>query len=190
MRVKIVAVLVSIGLLSPFAIVNADPVKTNSVTTTKLAANTNSESQKNLEASQKFLAANKKKKGVITTSSGLQYRVDKAGKGKPPGPFGFVTVEYQGKLLNGQEFDNSAKRKTPAKFEIDAVIPGWSEALQLMQPGAEWTLYVPPELAYGTKGIPGVIPPNSLLIFKIKLISTGLPMQDNDSEVLPNPEER
>jgi len=144
--------------------------------------------KKNLEEGEKFLAANKRKPGVVTLSSGLQYKEIKAGKGKSPGSQGYVTVHYRGTLLNGKEFDNSEKRKAPAEFEVDAVIPGWTEALQLMKPGSEWVIYVPPQLAYGSRGIPGVIPPNATLIFKVRLLSIGKAAEENDSEVLPDTE--
>lgn len=190
MVVKFVSVLIGISILSSPAMAATNKPNHTTQSQTPIKSETAGDSQKNLEASQKFLADNKKKKGVITTASGLQYKEIKPGKGKSPGPYDLVTVEYKGTLLNGQEFDNSAKHKGPVKFELDAIIPGWREALQLMKPGAEWVVYIPPQLAYGDKGVPGVIPSNALLIFDIKLVSNTPPAQDIDSEVLPDPVEK
>ena len=126
----------------------------------------------NKTAAQEFLAANGKKSGVQTTASGLQYKVDKAGDTKAPAitPQDEVSVNYRGKLLDGTEFDSSYSRGQPASFPVGGVIKGWQEALVLMKPGAKWTLYVPPELAYGANPRPG-IPGNSLLIFDVELLS-------------------
>jgi FKBP-type peptidyl-prolyl cis-trans isomerase len=126
---------------------------------------------KNAEAQAAFLAKNKTKQGIITTASGLQYEVLKPGSGASPTASATVTVNYEGKLLDGTVFDSSYKRGQPATFAVNQVIPGWTEALQLMKPGAEYMLYIPANLAYGKNGIPGTIPPNSMLIFKVELIS-------------------
>jgi FKBP-type peptidyl-prolyl cis-trans isomerase len=126
---------------------------------------------KNLQESSKFLEDNKKKSGVITLPSGLQYQIIKEGAGQTPGTSDFVAVHYRGTLINGQEFDSSLKSKQPATFAVNAVIPGWTEALQLMKPGSKWMLYVPPQLAYGEKGVGHIIQPNSALIFEVELIS-------------------
>jgi FKBP-type peptidyl-prolyl cis-trans isomerase FklB len=124
----------------------------------------------NLEKSNQFHAKNKKNKDITTLKSGLQYSVVTKGKGKSPNPQDSVTVHYRGTLVNGKEFDSSYSRKKPATFPLNNLIPGWQEALQLMQPGAKWKLYIPPQLAYGDSD-QGVIPPNASLIFDIELIS-------------------
>ncbi len=118
-----------------------------------------------------FMIANKNKKGVISLPSGLQYEVISQGTGKRPGKSDMVTVDYEGKLINGQVFDSSYKRGQPASFPVGGVIPGWTEALQLMPEGSTWMLYIPPTLAYGEAGAGGAIGPNETLIFKVHLIS-------------------
>ena len=127
--------------------------------------------KKNKEEGDAFLAGNKKKEGVKTLPSGLQYKVIKAGKGKKPKPDDSVTTQYRGTLIDGTEFDSSYKRGQPATFKVSGVIPGWTEALQLMEEGAKWQLFIPPNLAYGERGAGGVIGPNATLIFEIELIS-------------------
>lgn len=127
---------------------------------------------RNEAAAKDFLARNAKMKGVITTASGLQYKIIKAGdkKARPVGPTDTVTVDYRGKLIDGVEFDSSYSRGMPTTFPVNGVIMGWQEALVMMKPGATWRLYVPPELAYGRMSKP-TIPPNSLLIFDVDLKS-------------------
>jgi FKBP-type peptidyl-prolyl cis-trans isomerase FklB len=123
-------------------------------------------------AAKDFLAKNGKEKGVMTTASGLQYKVLAAGDKKAP-PIALtdsVTVDYRGKLINGTEFDSSYSRGMPATFPVSGVIKGWQEALVLMKPGAKWQLFIPPELAYGPRA-QQKIPPNSLLIFEVNVIS-------------------
>ena len=127
------------------------------------------QAQANLTAAEAFLAENKSKEGVQTTASGLQYLVLKAGSGDAPTTNSKVRVHYAGTLLDGQEFDNSYKRGTPAEFPVTGVIAGWTEALQLMQPGARFKLFIHPKLAYGAQGRPG-IPANALLIFEVELL--------------------
>ena len=122
-----------------------------------------------LMASQ-FLENNANNPDVMTTQSGLQYRVIRKGKGKSPRSTDTVTVHYEGKLTSGAVFDSSYKRGKPIKFKVNGVIKGWSEALGLMSKGSIWELFIPPELGYGTKGVPGVIPPNAVLVFKVELI--------------------
>ena len=115
------------------------------------------------------MARNGKEKGVVTTASGLQYKILAAGDKKAP-PIALtdtVTVEYRGKLADGMEFDSSYSRGVPATFPVNGVIKGWQEALVLMKPGAKWQLFVPPELAYGPRA-QQKIPANSLLIFDVK----------------------
>ena len=127
---------------------------------------------RNASAAKDFLAKNGKEKGVMTTASGLQYKILAAGDKKAP-PItatDSVTVDYRGRLINGTEFDSSYSRGVPATFPVNGVIKGWQEALVLMKPGAKWQLFIPPELAYGTRGQPK-IPPYSLLIFVVSVIS-------------------
>jgi len=127
--------------------------------------------EKNLLESGAFLEENKKKEGVKALPSGLQYKVLAEGTGsKTPAATSQVTVNYRGALLNGVEFDSSYKRGKPATFQVDKVIRGWGEALQLMKEGSKWQLFIPPELGYGDRGA-GPIPPNSALIFEVELIS-------------------
>lgn len=118
-----------------------------------------------------FLAENQKKEGVQTLPSGLQYKVLKEGSGRKPTTDDTVTVNYRGTLIDGKEFDSSYKRNQPATFPVNGVIPGFTEALQCMQPGAKWLIYVPSKLGYQETGIGEVIPPNSTLIFDVELIS-------------------
>ena len=126
--------------------------------------------ENNKKAAEDFLSANKSKPGVVTTASGLQYKVLSEGAGESPKADDQVTVHYKGTLLDGTEFDSSYKRGQPATFGVGQVIKGWTEALQLMKPGAKWQLFIPPDLAYGEAGRPG-IPPNSLLQFEVELLS-------------------
>lgn len=128
----------------------------------------------NHAAARAFLTRNGKKKDVITTASGLEYQVLKAGQGAAPKPGDTVTVNYKGTLLDGTEFDSSYKRGQPATFQVDRVIPGWQEALKLMKPGAKWRIYVPPQLAYDLNS-PPPIPPGSLLVFDVDLLSIQPP---------------
>ena len=127
---------------------------------------------KNLAEANAFLEENKKKEGIKTLPSGLQYKILKEGSGKTPKATDTVTVEYRGTLMDGTEFDSSHSRGTPATFKLNQVIPGWTEALQLMKVGSKWQLFIPPNLAYGERG-QGRIPPNSLLIFEVELLSIG-----------------
>ena len=113
-----------------------------------------------------FLAENAKKEGVKTTASGLQYLVLKEGTGKNPTAQDKVTVNYRGTLISGKEFDSSKG----ITFPLNRVIPGWTEGLQLMKEGAEYRLFLPPELAYGERGAGGVIKPNETLIFDVELL--------------------
>ncbi len=131
----------------------------------------------NLKAAQDFLALNGKAAGVTTLPSGVQYRIVRSGpaNGAHPGVADEVKVNYEGKLLNGRVFDSSFQRGEPAEFPLGHLIPAWTEALQQMRPGDEWIIYVPPAQGYGPRGTDG-IPPNSLLIFRIQLI-TILPHQ-------------
>lgn len=127
--------------------------------------------QENAKKGAAFLGSNKSKAGVVTTADGLQYKVIKAGKGASPTLKDVVTVNYEGKLINGKVFDSSYKRGEPATFPVESVIKGWQEALMKMKPGAIWEIYIPAKLAYGASGAPNVIGPNETLIFKVNLIS-------------------
>jgi FKBP-type peptidyl-prolyl cis-trans isomerase FklB len=124
-----------------------------------------------LDAGKKFLEENARKEGVITTDSGLQYKIVKEGSGKSPGSQDQVTVHYKGTLIDGKEFDSSFKKGEPASFRLDGVIKGWSEGLQLMKEGGKSQLFVPAELAYGNRGPLG----NYTLIFDVELISVDEP---------------
>jgi len=125
----------------------------------------------NLKAADAFLKKNGKRKGVITTASGLQYEVMTAAKGPHPKEISEVTVHYRGTLEDGTEFDSSYARGTPATFPLNNVILGWTEGVQLMAKGAKYKFFVPPTLAYGERGAGPRIGPNALLIFEVELIS-------------------
>ena len=129
-----------------------------------------------------FLAANKGKEGVVTLPSGLQYKILKEGTGPKPTTSDTVVCNYAGTLVDGKEFDSSYKRGQPATFPVTGVIKGWTEALQLMPVGSKWQLVIPPDLAYGESGRPG-IEPNSTLIFQVELLS----IQDKSKEAAPEP---
>src|SRR6266576_3813318 len=125
---------------------------------------------KNASEGTKFLEENKKKEGVKTTASGLQYKVVKEGTGAQPKPNDTVTVNYRGTLISGTEFDSSYKRGEPATFPVNGVIKGWTEALQLMKAGSKYQLFIPPNLAYGERAVGPDISPNSTLIFEVELM--------------------
>lgn len=132
--------------------------------------------KKNVELEKTFLAANGKKPGVITTASGLQYQIITQGTGPKPKVEDRVSVHYAGTLLDGTEFDSSYKRKEPAQFVLGSVVPGWSEALQLMPVGSKYKLWIPSKLGYGEAGTPGgPIPPNSTLVFELELLQIAKP---------------
>ena len=127
----------------------------------------------NLKTGEAFLAENSGKEGVTTLPSGLQYKVITAGTGKSPQKSDKVTVNYRGTLIDGTEFDSSYSRNKPATFGVGQVIPGWTEALQLMKEGDKWELVIPSKLAYGERRASAKIPPNSTLIFEVELISVN-----------------
>ena len=129
------------------------------------------EGDKNLKDGEAFLAANAKKDGVKTTASGLQYKVLKSGNGASPAASDTVKVNYEGTLIDGTVFDSSIKRGEPASFPVNRVIPGWTEALQLMKVGDKWQVFIPAKLAYGERSPSPSIPPNSTLIFDVELLS-------------------
>jgi FKBP-type peptidyl-prolyl cis-trans isomerase len=125
----------------------------------------------NKKEGEAFLAANKSKQGVVTTPSGLQYKVIKQGTGPKPTASDTVVCNYRGTLIDGKEFDSSYKRGEPATFPVGGVIKGWTEALQLMPVGSKYELYIPSELAYGERGAGADIGPNTTLIFEVELLS-------------------
>ena len=125
---------------------------------------------KTKEAGEAFLEANKKREGVTTLPSGLQYEVINVGLGKKPAATDKVQCHYEGTLIDGTVFDSSIKRGQPAVFGVNQVIAGWVEALQLMSEGSKWRLYIPQELAYGAHGAGESIPPYSALIFDVEII--------------------
>jgi FKBP-type peptidyl-prolyl cis-trans isomerase len=132
----------------------------------------NNMAETNRTAAKTFLAANGKKKDVVTTASGLQYHIVNEGAGASPKSTDEVTVNYRGTLLDGTEFDSSYKRGEPATFPLNRVIPGWTEGVQLMKEGAKYQFTIHPKLAYGADGTPGgPIPPNATLIFEVELIT-------------------
>lgn len=137
----------------------------------KRVAQMKQQSDINKKAGVDFLEANKGKNGVVTTDSGLQYKVIEKGVGDSPAATDMVEVEYTGKLISGKVFDSTEKTGKPVKFNVGGVIKGWTEALQLMKPGGKWEVYIPSELAYGSRNSGGPIGPNQTLIFQIKLLS-------------------
>lgn len=136
----------------------------------KMAAARAAAGEKNLAAGNEYLAKNKAKPGVTVTASGLQYEVLKSGAGPKPKPTDTVKVHYQGALIDGTIFDSSIQRNEPVEFEVTGVIPGWTEALQLMSVGDKWKLTIPPAIGYGVQG-KGQIPPNSVLVFEVELLA-------------------
>lgn len=127
--------------------------------------------EKNSKEGETFLADNKKKEGVKTTASGLQYKVITEGKGPMPKDTDTVSVNYRGTLIDGTEFDSSYKRGEAVSFPVNGVIKGWTEALQLMKVGSKWQLFIPSNIAYGDRGAGGQIGPNATLIFEVELLS-------------------
>nr|WP_275415222.1 FKBP-type peptidyl-prolyl cis-trans isomerase [Snodgrassella gandavensis] len=125
-------------------------------------------------AGDEFLSKNKTASGVKTTASGLQYKINHEGSGKKPKATDMVTVQYEGRLIDGTVFDSTAQRNNqPATFPLNGVIPGWTEGLQLMSEGSEFTFYIPANLAYGEQSPTSAIPANSVLIFDVKLLKVG-----------------
>lgn len=144
------------------------------------------EGEKNAAEGKKFLAENGKKSGVKTLPSGLQYKVITEGKGDSPKATDTVSTNYKGTLIDGTEFDSSYKRGQPAKFPVNGVIKGWTEALQMMKPGAKWQLFVPSDLAYGDRGAGELIGPNATLLFEVELLSIEAP-KTADAGATPPP---
>ncbi len=129
----------------------------------------------NKKIGEEFLAENKKKEGVVTLESGLQYKIIKAGKGKKPIESDIIKCTYRGTLIDGKEFDSFEDPGAPAFFPVEKVIPGWKEALKLMPVGSKWQLFVPPNLAYGAMGAGRDIGPNQTLVFEIELLGIETP---------------
>jgi FKBP-type peptidyl-prolyl cis-trans isomerase FklB len=151
---------------------------------------------KNKKEGETFLAENKAKPGVKTLPDGLQYKVLTEGSGDKPTTNDMVTVNYRGTLIDGTEFDSSYKRNQPATFRVTGVIKGWTEALQMMSPGAKWQLFIPSDLAYGERGSGANIGPNATLIFEVELVSvqpqpkpptTTAPQQPVTSDIIKVP---
>lgn len=138
--------------------------------------------QKNRKAAEEFLKANKAKEGVVETKSGLQYKVIKKGQGAKPTAADTVKVHYKGTLIDGKEFDSSYKRNEPAVFQVNQVIAGWQEAMPLMETGATYELYLPPDLAYGDRGAPPVIEPGSMLVFQVELLEVQPAAKEKEKE--------
>ena len=148
--------------------------KQREIATQKRAGNTPASKQlaeKNKTAGEVFLAENKTKEGVVTLSSGLQYRILRAGDGKKPALDDTVVCNYRGTLIDGTEFDSTAKRGRPATFPLRKVMKGWREVLPLMPVGSKWQVFIPPSLAYGARGAGRLVGPNSTLVFEVELLS-------------------
>jgi FKBP-type peptidyl-prolyl cis-trans isomerase FklB len=160
------------------ALSGANPLLSNEEIQETMAALQKEMLEKQKQRGEAFLSENKKKEGVKTLPSGLQYKVIKAGTGKKPKLNDTVTVNYRGTLIDGTEFDSSLRRGKPATFPVSGVIPGWTEALPLMEEGAKWQLFIPPKLAYGERGAGNLVAPNATLIFEVELIS----IQENKQE--------
>jgi FKBP-type peptidyl-prolyl cis-trans isomerase FklB len=141
------------------------------------------ETKKNKEAAEKFLKENTAKEGIVTTESGLQYKILKEGKGEKPKETDRVSVNYKGTTIDGTEFDSSYTRGKPATFSVNRVVKGWTEALQLMPVGSKWQVFIPPELGYGERGAGAKIPPNSVLIFEMELLD----IVKDDADKRPGP---
>ncbi len=127
------------------------------------------EAKMSLEKSQIFLAKNSKRPGIVVLESGLQYRILTQGNGIRPSATDHITVHYEGRLIDGTLFESSYTRNQPATFQLNRVISGWTEGIQQMPEGSTWELFVPPTMAYGSNGIPGIIGPNEAVIFKVEL---------------------
>ncbi len=147
----------------------------------KQMAESKAAGEKNTKEGSEFLAKNKTEKGVVTTASGLQYSITKEGTGPKPKATDMVSVNYRGTFIDGKEFDNSYTRGQPATFPVTGVIPGWTEALQLLPVGTKAKLFVPGNLAYGERGAGQQIGPNKTLIFEIELLS----IQPNPAAAAP-----
>jgi FKBP-type peptidyl-prolyl cis-trans isomerase len=143
-----------------------------------------------IDANQRYLEESKAKKGTIVRPSGLQFRILQNGFGKRPQPTDTVKVYYTGRLINGTIFDGTSPG-LPASFKLNNVIPGWIEALQLMREGDHWALVIPPQLGYGVRGSGGgLIPPNQVLLFDVRLLGTTPAPRRGDKDYVPDASER
>lgn len=138
---------------------------------TRMAAENEANAATHSQEGEAFLAENAKRDGITVTESGLQYEVLTAGSGDKPSASSTVRTHYRGTLTNGEEFDSSYSRGEPTEFPVNGVIAGWTEALQLMEIGAKWKLYIPHQLAYGERGAGGAIGPYQALVFELELIA-------------------
>jgi FKBP-type peptidyl-prolyl cis-trans isomerase FklB len=136
-----------------------------------------------IAAGKKYMEENAQKEGVVTTESGLQYKVIQEGTGASPGPTDKVTVNYRGTLIDGKEFDSSFKRNKPATFQVNGVIKGWAEGIQLMKEGGKMQFFIPPELGYGHRGPLA----HQTLIFDVELLSVGEPAAAKAAEAKGEP---
>lgn len=169
MRIQHKLVLILLGLTCSVPVIAAETNAAKPASGPQASVNA---AENNQLVGQAYLAKNMANTGVVTLPDGLQYKIIKAGPSQGPRPTATdtVTVNYSGKLINGTEFDSSYKRGEPAKFQVNQVIPGWTEALQRMTKGSVWELYIPASLAYGSQGMPPVIGANETLIFQVELI--------------------
>jgi len=151
--------------------INEEMTKFQQASAEKMAVEREAKSETNTAEGIAFLAQNASREGVVVTESGLQYEILTAGTGDRPGPQDTVEVHYRGTLLDGTEFDSSYKRDQTVSFALGQVIPGWTEALQLMPVGSKWQLAIPSDLAYGSGGAGQMIGPNSTLLFDVELVS-------------------
>ena len=165
---KILSMAMAALLLAGMASCNNS--SSNETTTEEATPDYGQQIKDNKTIGREFMEENAKNDSVVQTQSGLQYMVLKEGTGAKPGPTDEVTVHYTGKLLDGTVFDSSVERGEPATFPLDKVIAGWTEGLQLMSEGSKYRLFIPSELAYGSKGAGDQILPNSTLIFDVELI--------------------
>lgn len=166
MKISTISIL-SLGLLC------ANVYAADNTATSTPSQTTQAMENKNKMSGEAFLTGNKSKPGIVSLPSGLQYKVIKQGNGAKPADTDTVTVDYSGTLIDGTEFDSSYKRGQPATFPVNGVIPGWTEALKLMNEGSTWELFIPSSLAYGENGAPPAIGPNETLIFKVNLIKVN-----------------
>jgi FKBP-type peptidyl-prolyl cis-trans isomerase len=150
--------------------VQIKPEQANQTIQAFFAEVSKTEGEKNLKSGEEFLASNKSKAGVVTLPSGLQYEIIKEGTGAKPKAEDQVKCHYHGTTIDGKVFDSSVDRGEPAVFPVNRVIPGWTEALQLMSVGSKWKLFIPAALAYGERGAGQDIKPNSTLIFEVELL--------------------
>ena len=158
------------------------PEETQQIIQTYANKKKDEQKQANLEKSKKFLEENKKKEGFEVTESGLQYKVIDEGSGKSPGENDRVKVHYEGTLSDGEVFDSSYERDEPAKFRVNRVIPGWTEALKKMKVGGKWKVVIPPELGYGERGARGAIGPNEALVFEVELLEILPPKEEKQQQ--------